>query len=122
MFFHHRFHAVGEHVGFAVGPGAGQLAGGVAARRMGDVGVRPYRLGTGWRAGGIGLVHLAHQHEGVGGKLTAGEIGRIGADAVHGVAEMDGAGVRGGLHAPRNRSGECPVDLEGAMVPLEPLQ
>ncbi len=112
--------AVGERLGLAGVPRAPQVPARVAPRTQRHVGVGPHRLGAGRRAGGVGLVHLPGEHVRVRGDAVLGEVGGVGRDAVHAVAEVDGPRAHGRFVPPRDRSRQRPVDLERRVVVLEP--
>ena len=72
-------------------PDARQVAARVTAHAQRHVGVRPHRLRARRRPGGVGGVHLAGEHERVRGDAVLREVGRVRGDAVHAVAQVDGA-------------------------------
>ena len=86
------------------------------------MGVGPHRLGADGRTGGIGLVHLADEHERARGDAVLRQVGRDLGEAVHAVTHVDGPGAGRGLVAPRDRARQRPVDLERGRVVLEPLE
>ena len=84
--------------------------------------VRPHRLGAGRGAGRVGLVHLADEHERARGHETTRELRAVLRRGVHARAHVHGAGaVRVGC-PPRDRPRQRPVDLERAVVVLEPVE
>ncbi len=103
-----------------VPPVAGQLARRVAAGRRRHVRVRPGGLGAGRGAARVRRRHLAEQQEGLGGQPADGELVAEPGDRVQVAGEVHGAGAGHPVVAPRDRTGQRPVDLDRAVVPVEP--
>src|SRR4029453_1873586 len=80
-------------------------------RRNVAMGIARVLAGRGPRGGELALVH--HEHERPLGMLSAPDGGLAGGDLVERAAEMNGRGFEAPGIAPRDRSVERPVELEG---------